>query len=77
LTPPIPLWRDGALAGQQSIRRRKTMDKEKFEKMVEMMKGFCTDEGGMANCCSMLKKMMCYGEGKETGERKKDTAETE
>ena len=52
------------------------MDKEKFEKMVEMMKGCCTDEEGMANCCSMMKKMMGYGVRKET-EKKKDTEETE
>ena len=53
------------------------MDKEKFEKMVEMMKGFCKDEKGMANCCSMMTKMMRYGEGKETAEKKKkDTEET-
>jgi hypothetical protein len=53
------------------------MDKEKFEKMVEMMKGFCTDEKGMANCCSMMmKKMMRYREGKET-EKKKDAGKAE
>jgi len=52
------------------------MDKEKFMKMIEMMKGFCTDEEGMANCCSMIKKMMCHGEGEETKKEKKDTGET-
>ena len=53
------------------------MDKKKFEEMVEMMKGFCTDQKGMANCCSMMmKKMMRYGEGKETEKKKKDTEET-
>lgn len=49
------------------------MDKEKFEKMVEMTNGFCTDEKGMANCCSMMMKIMRYGEGKETEKKKKDT----
>jgi hypothetical protein len=53
------------------------MDKEKFEKMVEMMKGCCTDEEGMANCCSMMKKMMRYDVRKETEKKKKDTEETE
>jgi hypothetical protein len=56
--------------------RRKRMDKEKVEKMLEMMKGCCTDEKGMANCCAMMKKMMRYGERKEPGEMKKDTGET-
>jgi hypothetical protein len=41
------------------------MDKEKFEKMFEVMKGCCTDEKGLTNCCAMMKKMMPYGEGKE------------
>ena len=53
------------------------MDKEKFEKMFEMMKGFCTDEKGMTNCCAMMKKMMLqYGEGKEA-EKKKDAGKAE
>ena len=52
------------------------MDKEKFEKMFEMMKGCCTGEEGFANCCAMMKKMMRYGERKET-EKKKDTGEKE
>ncbi len=47
------------------------MDEEKFEKMVEMMKRFCTDETPMANCCSRMKTMMQHGEGKETAERRK------
>ena len=53
------------------------MDKEKFEKMIEMMKGCCTDEGSMANCCSMMRKMMRCGEGEEAGKKKKDTGEKE
>jgi hypothetical protein len=46
------------------------MDKEKFEKMVEMMKDCCANEEGMANCCAMMKKMMPRSERKETGEKK-------
>ncbi len=54
------------------------MDKEKFEKMAEMMKGCCSDEAGLAGCCSMMRKMMEFGEGKETAEKKKkDAVETE
>jgi hypothetical protein len=34
------------------------MDGEKFEKMAEMMKSCCPGEDGMADCCSMVKKMM-------------------
>jgi hypothetical protein len=30
----------------------------KFEKMAEMMRSCWTGEGGMADCCSMMKKMM-------------------
>ena len=53
------------------------MDKKrKFEKMAEMMRGFCTGEGEMADCCSMMKKMMRYAEGEETPKKKKDTGET-
>jgi hypothetical protein len=52
------------------------MDKEKFEKMFEMMKGCCKDEKGMANCCAMMMKMMQWGGGKEE-EKKKDTGKTE
>jgi hypothetical protein len=44
--------------------------------MVEMVKGCCTDEEGMANCCSMMRKMMRHGEGEETEKKKKDTEET-
>jgi hypothetical protein len=52
------------------------MDKEKFEKMVEMMKG-CTDEEGMANCCSMMRKMMQCCERKRKENKKKDTKEAD
>jgi len=52
------------------------MDKQgKFEKMAEMMKSFCTEEGSMADCCSMMmKKMMQCCEG-EKPEKKKETGE--
>ena len=50
-------------------------DFKKFEKMAEMMKSCCTGEGGMADCCSMMRKMMKEGEGKEKGEENKDTGE--
>ena len=53
------------------------MDKEKFEKMVEMMRGFCKDEKGMTKCQAMMKKMMQYGEGKEAEKKKKDAGKTE
>jgi hypothetical protein len=54
------------------------MDKEKFEKMAEIMKGCCKDEESMANCCAMMRKMMRYGEAKEEAAgKKKDTGETE
>jgi len=53
------------------------MDKKgRFEKMAEMMKSCCTGEEDMADCCSMMKKMMRYGEGEETTKEKKDTRET-
>jgi hypothetical protein len=58
-----------------SIRRR-TMDKKKFEKMVEMMKGCCKDEESM-NCWAMMRKMMRCGQGMEAEEKKKDAGETE
>ena len=35
------------------------MDKKgKFEKMAEMMRNCCKDEGELADCCSMMRKMM-------------------
>jgi hypothetical protein len=43
---------------------------KKFKKMAEMMKSCCTGEGGMADCCSMMRKMMGQ-EGK--GEKKQET----
>jgi hypothetical protein len=53
------------------------MDKERFEKMAEMMSGFCRGEEGLASCCSMMKKMMRYGEGKEQKKEKKESEKTE
>ncbi len=53
------------------------MDKEKFEKMAEMMKGCCADEVSISSCCSFMKKMMQSEEGKGAGEGKKDAAEEE
>jgi|MudIll2142460700_1097286.scaffolds.fasta_scaffold481708_2 hypothetical protein len=47
------------------------MDKEKFEKMMEMMKDCCHGKGDMADCCSMMRKMMRCGEGEEAGKKKK------
>jgi len=53
------------------------MDKKgKFEKMAEMMKNCCIGESNMADCCSMMKKMMEFCEGEETEKKKKDTGET-
>jgi len=38
----------------------------KFEKMAEMMRSCCPREGGMADCCSMMRKMMGQeGRGKK------------
>jgi len=55
------------------------MDKKgKFEKMVDMMKSCCTGEGDMADCCSMMRKMMEFCEGEEeTKKKKEDTGEAE
>jgi hypothetical protein len=47
----------------------------KFEKMAEWMRSCCTGEGGMAEYCSMMKKMMRYGEGEKATKEKKDTGE--
>ena len=49
---------------------------KKFEKMAEMMRNCCTGEGGMMDCCSMMRKMMKEGDEKETGEKNKDTGKT-
>jgi hypothetical protein len=47
----------------------------KFEKMAEMMRNCCKDEGELADCCSMMKKMMGQmkrGEKKEKEEPSKE-----
>jgi hypothetical protein len=38
---------------------------KKCEKMAEMIKTYCAGEGRMADCCSMMKKMMGCGKGEE------------
>jgi hypothetical protein len=44
------------------------MDKKgKFEKMAEIMRSCCKEKGSMADCCSMMKKMMGQ---KKRGEKK-------
>jgi hypothetical protein len=58
-------------------KEEKTMDKKgKFEKMAEMMKSCVTGEGDMADCCSMMRKMMECCEGEEPKKKEKDTGET-
>jgi hypothetical protein len=48
----------------------------KFKEMAEMMRNCCPGKGEMADCCSIMKKMMqCY-EGKEETEKKKETRKT-
>jgi hypothetical protein len=53
------------------------VDKAKFEKLIEMMKSCCTSEESMANCRSMMRKMMPCGQGEEKGKKKKDAEEKE
>lgn len=43
------------------------------EKMAEMVKNCCPDEGGDIDCCSMMRRMMAQGKGEEA----KETKETE
>jgi len=51
---------------------------EKFEKMAEMVRNCCSGDEGRANCCSMMRKMMRYGEGEELAtKKKKETRVTE
>ncbi len=45
----------------------------KFEKMAEMMKNCCPEGVSMANCCSMMKKMMA--DCAKVNEEKKETVE--
>ena len=44
----------------------------KFKKMAEMVRSCCIGEGGMADCCSMMRKMMRYGKGEEATKKRKD-----
>lgn len=48
----------------------------KFEKMAEMMRNCCPGERDMADCCSMMRKMMRCHEGKKETEKKKETGKT-
>jgi len=50
--------------------------KERFEKMAERMKSWCTGEGDVSDCCSMMRKMMEFCQKEETKGKKKDTEET-
>ena len=50
--------------------------KERFEKMAERMKSWCTGEGDVRDCCSMMRKMMESCQGEETKEKKKETERT-
>lgn len=50
--------------------------KEKFEKMAERMKSWCTGEGDVWDCCSMMRKMMESCQGEETKEKKKEAEKT-
>jgi hypothetical protein len=48
---------------------------EKCEKMAEILRTYCAGEGRMADCCSMMKKMMGWGEGEQTTRKKEQTEE--
>ena len=63
--------------GNEGMFRKGGFNFKKFEKMAEMMRSCCTGEGGMMDCCSMMRKMMKQGDGKQTGEKDKDTGKTE
>ena len=43
-----------------------------FKKMAEMMRSCCPGEGKMADCCSMMRKMMQCGEGEEPMKKNKE-----
>jgi len=45
----------------------------KFGKMAEMMRKCCGGKGDMADCCSMMKKMMQFGEGEGPTKKKGNT----
>jgi hypothetical protein len=50
-------------------------ERRKFEKMAEMMKSCCPEEGNLAGCCSMMRKMMRCDEGEEMTKKRKETEE--
>ncbi len=39
-----------------------------FEKMAEMMKTFCPEEGNATDCCSIMRRMMGQGKGADVKE---------
>ena len=45
----------------------------RLEKMAEMMRHCCGVKGDMADCCSMMKKMMQFGEGEGPTKKKDNT----
>ena len=47
----------------------------KCEKMAEMIRTYCAGEGRMADCCSMMKNMMGWGEGEQATRKKEQTEE--
>ncbi len=52
------------------------MDKKgKFEKMAEMMRNCCKGKGDMADCFSMMKKMMGQDERGEKKEKEEPSKE--
>ena len=38
---------------------------KKCKKIAEMIRTYCAGEGGMVDCCSMMRKMMGCGKGGE------------
>lgn len=52
-------------------------DFKKFEKMAGMMRNCRPGQGGIMDCCSMMRKMMEKKEGKETKKKNKDTGKKE
>ena len=46
---------------------------EACEKMAEIIRTYCAGESRMADCCSMMKKMMGRGEGEQTKGQKEKT----
>jgi hypothetical protein len=73
--PPSYSQKDSS--NSKNNKEDKTMDKrEKFEKMAERMKSWCTGEGDVADCCSMMRKMMECCQGEETTKKKQETEKT-